>query len=105
MAMLHPTYNDLMETANRNVAEGEEPVVKSRYSVVIAAAKRARQIIDGAPELVYGRGRKPLSVAVDELYQSKVEILGEGSAEEEAAPMAEAESGEAALSEEAEQEA
>ena len=49
MAMLRPTYNDLMEVANKDVMEGEEPVVKSRYSVVLAAAKRARQIVDGAP--------------------------------------------------------
>lgn len=81
MAMLHPTYNDIMEVANKNIAEGEEPVVKSRYSVVIAAAKRARQLIDGAPELVDEPDRKPLSIAVDELYHDKIEILGEGEAE------------------------
>ena len=78
MAMLHPTYNDIMEVVNKNSEEGEEPVIKSRYSVVIAAAKRARQIIDGAPELVNEPDKKPLSVAVDELYQDKVKILGEG---------------------------
>lgn len=78
MAMLHPTYNDLMEAANRNVPAGQEPVVKSRYSIVIAAAKRARQLIEGAPALIYEKGRKPLSIAVDELYQGKVQILGEG---------------------------
>lgn len=78
MAMLHPTYNDIMEVVNRNVSEGETPVVKSRYSVVIAAAKRARQIIDGAPEMIDEPEKKPLSVAVDELYQDKIEILGEG---------------------------
>ena len=78
MAMLHPTYNDIMEVVNKDVNEGEEPVIKSRYSVVIAAAKRARQIIDGAPELVNEPDKKPLSAAVDELYQGKVDILGEG---------------------------
>lgn len=78
MAMLHPTYNDIMEVVNKDVNDGEEPVIKSRYSVVIAAAKRARQIIDGAPELVSEPDKKPLSVAVDELYQGKVDILGEG---------------------------
>ncbi|MDO4265764.1 MAG: DNA-directed RNA polymerase subunit omega [Eubacteriales bacterium] len=76
--MLHPTYNDIMEVVNKDVIDGEEPVIKSRYSVVIAAAKRARQIIDGAPELISEPDKKPLSVAVDELYQGKVDILGEG---------------------------
>lgn len=83
MAMLHPTYNDIMEVVNKNAEEGEEPVIKSRYSVVIAAAKRARQIIEGAPELVNEPDKKPLSVAVDELYQDKVQILGEGGEEED----------------------
>lgn len=83
MAMLHPTYNDIMEVVNKNSEEGEEPVIKSRYSVVIAAAKRARQIIDGAPELVNEPDKKPLSVAVDELYQDKVKILGEGGEEDD----------------------
>lgn len=84
MAMLHPTYNDLIEAVNSNVAEGEEPIVKSRYSVVIAAAKRARQLIDGAPAMIYEKGRKPLSIAVDELYQGKVEIEAEGESGEDA---------------------
>ena len=83
MAMLHPTYNDIMEVVNKNSEEGEDPVIKSRYSVVIAAAKRARQIIDGAPELVNEPDKKPLSVAVDELYQDKVKILGEGGEEDD----------------------
>ena len=43
--MLHPSYSDLMNVVNSNVEEGEEPVVNSRYSIVMATAKRARQII------------------------------------------------------------
>lgn len=77
MAMLHPTYNDLMDTANKNVADGEAPVVKSRYSVVLAAAKRARQIVAGAPELIDAKDKKPLSAAVEELYEGKIQILSE----------------------------
>ena len=46
--MIHPSYVELMKVVNNNVEIGEEPVVNSRYSIVIAAAKRARQIIDGA---------------------------------------------------------
>ena len=75
--MLHPSYTDLMKVVNSEVEPGEEPVVQSRYSIVIATAKRARQIIDGEEPLVEGTGRKPLSIAIDELYQGKVKIMTE----------------------------
>ena len=75
--MLHPSYTDLMKVVNSEVEPGEEPVVQSRYSIVIATAKRARQIIDGEEPLVDGDDRKPLSIAIDELYQSKVKIMTE----------------------------
>ena len=45
--MLHPSYSDLIEAVNSEVEPGEAPVVQSRYSIVIAAAKRAREIIAG----------------------------------------------------------
>ena len=44
--MLHPSYTDLMETINSET-EGDTPVVNSRYSIVLATAKRARQLIAG----------------------------------------------------------
>ena len=47
--MLHPSYSDLMKVVNSEVEEGEQPVVNSRYSIVMATSKRARQLIDGAP--------------------------------------------------------
>ena len=75
--MIHPSYTDLMEVVNSEVEPGEQPVVQSRYSIVLATAKRARQIIGGEKALVYAEGKKPLSVAVDELYQSKVKIVGD----------------------------
>ena len=50
--MIHPSYNELMKVVNNNAEYGEEPVVNSRYSIVIASAKRARQIIGGAEPLV-----------------------------------------------------
>ena len=37
--MIHPSYVELMKVVNNNVEFGEEPVVNSRYSLVIAAAK------------------------------------------------------------------
>lgn len=75
--MLHPSYTDLMAVVNSEVEPGEQPVVQSRYSIVLATAKRARQIIDGEEALVPAKGRKPLSLAVDELYNSKVKIVGD----------------------------
>lgn len=75
--MLHPSYTDLMEVVNSDVEPGEQPVVQSRYSIVIATSKRARQIIAGEEPLVPGNGRKPLSLAIDELYKSKVKIVGD----------------------------
>lgn len=80
--MLHPSYADLIKVVNSNVEEGEDPVVTSRYSIVMATAKRARQIIAGDEELVDGRGKKPLSVAVEELNQGKIRILSDENAEE-----------------------
>ena len=76
--MLHPSYSDLIRVVNSEVEEGEQPVVQSRYSIVIATAKRARQIIAGAEPLVEdAEGKKPLSIAVEELYNGAVKILGE----------------------------
>ena len=72
--MLHPSYSDLMAVANSEVEDGEQPVVQSRYST----SKRARQIIAGdAPLVEKAEGKKPLSIAVEELYNSKIKILGD----------------------------
>lgn len=81
--MLHPSYTDLINAVNKGVEPGEEPVVQSRYSIVIATAKRARQIIGGDDPMVITRGKKPLSVAVEELYESKVKIVSEEDTPEE----------------------
>ncbi len=81
--MLHPSYSDLMKVVNSDVAEGEAPVVNSRYSIVMATSKRARQLVDGEDALVDGmEGEKPLSVAVEELNQGKIKILSEDEIQE-----------------------
>ena len=74
--MLHPSYSDLMKVVNSKVEQGEAPVVSSRYSIVMATSKRARQLIAGEEAMVEGRDKKPLSVAVEELNQGKIKILG-----------------------------
>ena len=76
--MLHPSYTDLIEAVNKDIEEGEANAVNSRYSIVMAAAKRAREIIDGSEPMVIVKGvDKPLSVAIDEMNQSKIKISGE----------------------------
>lgn len=76
--MLHPSYTDLMNVVNYDAVEaGDSPVVNSRYSIVMATSNRARQIIDGAEPLVDNIKAKPLSIAVEELENSKIKILGE----------------------------
>lgn len=86
--MIHPSYVELMKVVNEGTDVGEEPVVNSRYSIVCATAKRARQIIDGKEPLIdYHEKDKPLSIAVKELYEGELRILND----DEAAEMAEQE--------------
>ena len=75
--MLHPSYSDLINVVNSEVEPGEQPIIQSRYSIVIAAAKRARQLIAGEESLVDSPSHKPLSTAVEELHQVKVKVVGE----------------------------
>ena len=81
--MLHPSYTDLMKVVNKDVEEGETKVVNSRYSIVMATAKRARQLIAGDEPLVKVKSvDKPLSIAIEELYESKIKIISEDGSEE-----------------------
>ena len=87
--MLRPSYTDLINVVNSEVEPGEQP----------ATAKRARQIIAGEEPMVpAGPGKKPLSVAVQELYMGKVKIVGDDGEEDEEKENA---AGEAELSSEA----
>lgn len=80
--MLHPSYTDLMKTINSE-GEGDTPVVNSRYSIVLATAKRARQLIAGEEAYVNSAGKKPLSVAVEEVGRGYVTIEPETAEEAE----------------------
>ncbi|QEK11993.1 DNA-directed RNA polymerase subunit omega [Crassaminicella thermophila] len=53
--MLNPSINKLMEK------------VDSRYTLVIAAAKRAREIIDGDEKLTNVESNKPVTIATYEI--------------------------------------
>ena len=68
--MLEPSYTQIMSKLNE---DPEAQKVTSRYSIIIAAARRARQLVDNQDEAALG-GRKPIAVAVDELYTGKMKI-------------------------------
>lgn len=87
--MLHPSYSELIEKINAGVEPGEEPLVQSRYSIVIAAAKRARQIIAGEEAMNQNSDgvTKPLSQAVAELNEGVIHILSDEEFAEEQAKL------------------
>lgn len=80
--MLHPSYTEIIDAVNSEVEPGEQPVVQSRYSIVIATAKRARQLIAGEVAEVPDYKKKPLSVAIEELHKGKVKIVSEDETED-----------------------
>lgn len=70
--MLRPSYTDLLEVINE---ETDDITLGSRYTIVIAAAKRARQLVDHAEPLVSKiKVDKPVSIAVNELYEGKIRV-------------------------------
>ena len=77
--MIHPSYTELIQAVNKDVEESDTPVCNSRYSIVLATSKRARQLIAGAEPM-----NKPLSIAVDEVYKGKVTIIPDTEDVEEA---------------------
>ena len=60
--MLHPSF----ETFSNKVV--------SRYSLVVATAKRARQLVSGAEVLVDTESTKPVTIAMEEISSGKVFI-------------------------------
>lgn len=73
--MLKPSYAELMDIMNKD----SEEHVTSRYTVVIATAKRARQLIDGDESMIENpMENKPVSTAVEEIREGKIKIVPEG---------------------------
>jgi len=46
--------------------------VDSRYTLVVAAAKRARQLSEGANKLTKCSSEKPVTVAINEINEDKI---------------------------------
>ena len=76
--MIHPSYFELMDIVNKDVKQGEEKVVTSRYSIVLGTAKRARQLVAADKTEYKGQIEKPLSIAVDELKNGEIHIVKQG---------------------------
>ena len=47
----------------------------SRYALVIETAKRTRQLVDGASKLSEVKTSKDVTVAVNEIYENKIEAV------------------------------
>ena len=58
--MLYPSVNDLMQKLD------------SRYTIVVAAAKRARQLTAGSDPLVTPNSKKHVSIATQEIDEGKI---------------------------------
>ena len=72
--MLRPSYSDLLEVLNKDA--DTENVIGSRYTIVIAAAKRARQLVDGQePMTTKTKVDRSVSIAVNELWEGKIKII------------------------------
>lgn len=70
--MLTPSYSELMQKINEeNLVDSK---ITSRYTIVLAVAKRARQIIDGSDPLTYAPTDRAVSIAVKEMGEGKIKI-------------------------------
>lgn len=74
--MLTPSYSELMDTIKK---DGKvDPRVASRYTVVLAAAKRARQLTEGAEPLTNSPTDRAVSIAVKEMSEGKLSVKVHG---------------------------
>jgi DNA-directed RNA polymerase subunit omega len=48
--------------------------VDSKYTLVVGAAKRGRQLMEGHPKLVDTRSHKPVTIALQEIFEGKVKF-------------------------------
>jgi len=67
--------------------------LKNKFVLVTLALKRARQLNDGSPPLIEIDAKKPVTVALHEIYNNKVRIR---TGEPEAAPRVSQEDAQAA---------
>lgn len=61
--MIEPSINSLMEKMD------------SRYTLVVATAKRARQLTDGAKKLTKVEALKSVTIAIHEIDENKIKYI------------------------------
>jgi DNA-directed RNA polymerase subunit omega len=71
--MLKPSYSDLMNILNKDNSANY-----SRYSIVMATARRARQLVEGAkPYTERAIDGKPVTTAIYEIFEGYIGIASE----------------------------
>jgi len=70
--MLHPSYSELIDVLNSDT--DNDNYVTSRYTIVIATAKRARQIVEKSKRTSAYDNDKAVSIAVSEMSEGKIKI-------------------------------
>lgn len=73
--MLHPAYSEIVEKVNEYADFNDYKKINSRYALVTMAYKRAHELNNGDQPLVFSRINKPLSTAIKEIYENKVNII------------------------------
>lgn len=58
--MLNPSFEGILKKGD------------SRYTLVMLASKRARQIIEGEKPLIETDSKKPVSIAIEEILAKKI---------------------------------
>jgi len=48
---------------------------ESKYTLVMVTSKRAREIIEGSTPLVETNSKKPVTIALEELLEGKIEYV------------------------------
>ncbi len=71
--MFEPSVQKLIDEANESILNENEKI-KSKYTVIIAAAKRARQLVDDKDERVEN-GKNALTIAIDEIENRLVKVI------------------------------
>ena len=74
--MLHPSYVELIDHVNHVNKEKGEPEINSRYTLVMAVARRARDLVNGSPKMIVNdNGGRMLAQAVAEMEAEKLGIV------------------------------
>ena len=71
--MFEPSAQKLINVVNENVTDESEKV-SSKYTMIIAAAKRARQLVDEKDQRVES-GKNALTIAIDEIENKIVKVI------------------------------